>query len=123
MSERVKVRSKVNERNIVRNSCGVYAAFVLTPSLSFLSSSFPPHLGHVPHSPTSSSLTIGPSISSTLTLPPSDIRYGLISSSTASTLSRVKSRGPSSSSVSGDEGREGVSGSSNGDIISLRDDI
>mmetsp|Transcript_61821 Transcript_61821/g.139933 ORF Transcript_61821/g.139933 Transcript_61821/m.139933 type:complete len:208 (+) Transcript_61821:166-789(+) len=49
--------------------------------------------GHEPHAPWSSSRTTGPSISVTATLPPSEIRYGLISSRIISTLSRVSSRG------------------------------
>mmetsp|Transcript_26259 Transcript_26259/g.88255 ORF Transcript_26259/g.88255 Transcript_26259/m.88255 type:complete len:224 (+) Transcript_26259:113-784(+) len=46
--------------------------------------------GHVPHAPTSSRRTMGPSMESIWTLPPSAMRYGLISSKIISTFSSVR---------------------------------
>lgn len=47
-------------------------------------------LGHDPHAPCNFTRTTFPSISCNATLPPSDIRYGRISSKTLSTFSSVK---------------------------------
>ena len=51
--------------------------------------------GQEPQAPSSSSLTIGPSIPTSFTLPPSFIKYGLTSSSTFSTFSIVRTNVPS----------------------------
>ena len=47
-----------------------------------------------PQAPSNSSLTIGPSIPTSFTLPPSFIKYGLTSSSTFSTFSVVRTNVP-----------------------------
>jgi hypothetical protein len=50
--------------------------------------------GQEPQAPSNSSLTIGPSIPTSFTLPPSFIKYGLTSSSTFSTFSVVRTNVP-----------------------------